>query len=343
MVYLLAALLIPLAATSDLRSNACGRTNRTSVQVSGNVRLKSLLQYPARSSDNAPDTFPCALLIGGSGSVGMDSCLNTIPPVSVLRDVADYLSQHGVATLRYNKRTYNHERTTFDALIHDAATMLHYLHASGKCAANEPITIIGHSQGANIALVLGSGADGTEAKRVNATLLVDLPRINVISFMGEGISIEHTMIRQLVELGEPEDAALTRQGFAGLRDGTIDPTKDMGEYEQGGLSGRFLLQWEAGVSLLVKQALNRHGDFADVVLLLLFLFFSISFLFFCSSLSFFFLQRPTRLTFDSICNGSCRDAVASWPSTVRQTGKWRLPTTTRCTTRSQRRSAWEVL
>ena len=255
MVYLLAALLIPLAATSDLRSNACGRTNRTSVQVSGNVRLKSLLQYPARSSDNAPDTFPCALLIGGSGSVGMDSCLNTIPPVSVLRDVADYLSQHGVATLRYNKRTYNHERTTFDALIHDAATMLHHLHASGKCAANEPITVIGHSQGANIALVLGSGADGTEAasRRVNATLLTHLPEINVITFMGEGVSIEHTMVRQLLELGEPEDAALTRQGFAGLRDGTIDPTKDMGEYEQGGSSGRFLLQWEAGASLLLSN------------------------------------------------------------------------------------------
>ncbi len=66
--------------------------------------LKGKITFPK----NFQGKIPCAILVQGSGSTDMDE---SIGPNKPFRDIAWGLAKHGIATLRYDKRTYTYGST----------------------------------------------------------------------------------------------------------------------------------------------------------------------------------------------------------------------------------------
>ena len=109
--------------------------------------------------------FPGVLLVHGSGSTDMDEYLP--PEISDTENgsrpfmqIAEYLSERGIAVLRYNKRGIGLKgivldegvvlNTTFDDLLQDAEKVLEYFLMQPEVDADD-ITILGHSEGTWIA------------------------------------------------------------------------------------------------------------------------------------------------------------------------------------------------
>jgi len=115
--------------------------------------LKGLLTLP----DRADGPVPAVVLVHGSGSSNMDEKVGKLTP---FKDLAEGLAQHGIASVRYDKRTYTHglkmmrskgepitvkEETIDDAIL--AAELLR----NDKRIDPEKVFIIGHSMGAMLA------------------------------------------------------------------------------------------------------------------------------------------------------------------------------------------------
>jgi uncharacterized protein len=115
--------------------------------------------------------FPAVLLIHGSGPVDMNETLGyvridnetgskTYPPARPFLQIADYLSERGIAVLQYDKRGVGANSTildsnvwgnvTFDDLKQDAEKALDILVQQPEVDANH-VTLVGHSEGTMIA------------------------------------------------------------------------------------------------------------------------------------------------------------------------------------------------
>lgn len=112
--------------------------------------LKGILTLP-----EGDGPFPGVVLVHGSGSSNMDEKVGKLTP---FRDLAEGLAQRGIASVRYDKRSYAHglkmvldkghpitvrEETIDDALL--AASLLRADHRIG------PVFLAGHSMGAMLA------------------------------------------------------------------------------------------------------------------------------------------------------------------------------------------------
>ena len=109
--------------------------------------------------------FPGVLLVHGSGATDMDEYLpplvtGTGEPARPFLQIAEYLSERGLAVLRYNKRGIGLNGTMLDLdvytnmtvqdLIRDVEKALQVLMQQSEVDASD-ITIIGHSEGTAIA------------------------------------------------------------------------------------------------------------------------------------------------------------------------------------------------
>jgi pimeloyl-ACP methyl ester carboxylesterase len=137
------------------------------IDLADGVKTDAQLTYPAIGDG----PFPGVLLIGGSGSVDMNEFMpafftGTGEPSRPMLQVAEYLSARGYAVLRYNKRYVGLNNTILNpditrspevqVLIDDAEKALEVL--SGLTEVDfKDITILGHSEGAIIALRLAIG------------------------------------------------------------------------------------------------------------------------------------------------------------------------------------------
>jgi len=115
------------------------------------VRLSGTMTLPV-----GPGPFPAALLISGSGRNDRDESVAGHKPMMVL---ADALTRHGYAVLRYDKRGAGQSTGNFDAattidFAHDAAAALAYLHRRPDVDGAR-IGVIGHSEGGTIGALLG--------------------------------------------------------------------------------------------------------------------------------------------------------------------------------------------
>lgn len=97
------------------------------------------------------DTFPCVVLVHGSGPNDRDETILSNKP---FRDIAWELAQRGIAVYRYDKRTYTYPKefiggyalTIYDETIDDAVEIIKMLLNTDNINPDE-IYVLGHSLG----------------------------------------------------------------------------------------------------------------------------------------------------------------------------------------------------
>ena len=112
--------------------------------------LNGLLTIP----DSAGGRVPAVVLVHGSGSSNMNEQIYKLTP---FKDLAEGLAQRGIASIRYDKRTFVYGRkmrkqciTVKEETIEDAVLAANLLRADPRIDPDE-IYIIGHSMGAMLA------------------------------------------------------------------------------------------------------------------------------------------------------------------------------------------------
>lgn len=121
--------------------------------------LKGILTIPNNNTNN----FPAVVFIGGSGPTDMHSSVGKLRP---FENMAQELAKKGIASIRYNKRTYEyqHELATNyyfnpdDEYVHDALSAINLLYDDDRID-HENIYLIGHSQGGQFAPVIANQTD----------------------------------------------------------------------------------------------------------------------------------------------------------------------------------------
>ena len=115
--------------------------------------LNGLLTLP----DNITTPVPAVVFVHGSGSSNMDEKVGKLTP---FKDLAEGLAKHGIASIRYNKRTLTHgfkmirdkslQITVKEETIDDAILATELLKNDSRIDA-EKIFIVGHSMGGMLA------------------------------------------------------------------------------------------------------------------------------------------------------------------------------------------------
>ena len=115
--------------------------------------LNGILTLP----ENITVPVPAVVLVHGSGSSNMDEKVGKLTP---FKDLAEGLARHGIASIRYDKRSYAHglkmvrdknEIITVKAETIDDAILATELLRNDERIASENIFIIGHSMGGMLA------------------------------------------------------------------------------------------------------------------------------------------------------------------------------------------------
>ncbi len=132
------------------------------IDLGNGVTTNAQLTYPAVGKG----PFPGVLLIAGTGPADKNETLGLVlkdkpPPTQPLLQIAEYLSERGLAVLRYDKRGVGENLTiadknvwgnaTINDLIHDAEKALNVLIEQPEVNGTKEITLIGHSEGTIIA------------------------------------------------------------------------------------------------------------------------------------------------------------------------------------------------
>jgi len=202
----------------------------------GGLKLAGTLLVPAGAS--ADRLVGAAVLLPGSGPTDRDG--NQLPQVrtELLRTLADSLADHGIATLRFDKRATMRyagswpaapdEMADFFALenmVGDAAAAWRTLAADERVDAAR-ILVIGHSEGGLIALALGA-----ESARGAETVDPPLRGMGLLATAGRTLDvvIREQVVRSLDESGVPP--ALRQQIMESL-DAVIASVHERGEYPE---------------------------------------------------------------------------------------------------------------
>ena len=113
--------------------------------------LKGILTLP----ENLEKPVPAVVFVHGSGSSNMDEKVMKLTP---FKDLAKGLAEHGIASVRYDKRSFAHGRkmlkkgdlTVKEEVIEDAVLASNLLKNDSRIDS-EKVFIIGHSMGAMLA------------------------------------------------------------------------------------------------------------------------------------------------------------------------------------------------
>lgn len=126
--------------------------------------LNGLLTLPGESlPGQAADPVPAVVMVHGSGPSDMDERVMALTP---FRDLAEGLAERGIASLRYDKRTFAHKRrlarakiTVKEETVDDAVSAVRMLKADLRIDADR-VFLLGHSMGAMLApRIDAEGAD----------------------------------------------------------------------------------------------------------------------------------------------------------------------------------------
>jgi uncharacterized protein len=155
----------------------------------GGLTIYGTYRHPAHRSG----PFPAALLIAGSGPTDRNgNSPEEAGPVDTIKTLADWLSQDGVASLRYDKLgsgktglgrfVFDPDAIGIKPFEAEATAALTYL-ARQRGVDRARLAVVGHSEGALFALLVATGAAGA-APPVHALALLEplaLRYLDVIS------------------------------------------------------------------------------------------------------------------------------------------------------------------
>jgi len=118
------------------------------ITANGNI-LAGTLTLP-----DSGDEYPVCLMIHGSGPVDRDENIK-VQKLNVFNTIAHRLAEHGVASLRYDKRgcaksTGDHLRASHQDTVDDAGACIDFL-LTAENISIERIVLLGHSEGTIIA------------------------------------------------------------------------------------------------------------------------------------------------------------------------------------------------
>lgn len=152
-------------------------------------------KYPVKGILTIPDDtkgpVPAVVMVHGSGSTNHDEKVGKLTP---FRDLAFGLEKHGIASLRYDKRSYVHGRkmikdnvqiTAENEVIEDVIMAVKILKEDPRIDSDS-IFILGHSMGAMLAPRID--AEGADAR-------------GLIMMAGSPYRLEEILVRQLKQAG----------------------------------------------------------------------------------------------------------------------------------------------
>lgn len=147
--------------------------------------LKGILSLP----DDSSSPVPAVVMVHGSGASNMDERVMKLTP---FKDLAEGLACHGIASIRYDKRTFAHARkmkncevTVKSETIDDAVLAVNLLRQTPGIDSSR-IFILGHSMGAMLAPRIDS--EGADAR-------------GLILMAGTPHRLEDIVVRQLKQAG----------------------------------------------------------------------------------------------------------------------------------------------
>ena len=156
--------------------------------LSDGVTLAGALTLP----EGLNETTPAIVMITGSGLQNRDEEICGHKPFAV---IADYLARNGIATLRYDDRGYGEstgdgKNATTEDFARDAKTAMEYLRKEMKF---KNVGILGHSEGAAVAFMLG--ADNNSGLFSNPNFII---AIGAQAVRGDSVLIDQsaTMLEQ---------------------------------------------------------------------------------------------------------------------------------------------------
>lgn len=162
------------------------RTEKIVVGKGTEYPLNGLLTLP----DNVNANIPATVLVHGSGASNMDEQIYRLTP---FKDIAEGLAERGIASIRYDKRTYVYARkmrkqsiTVREETIEDAVMASDLLRADPRIDP-EGIFIVGHSMGAMLAPRID--AEGGNYR-------------GLILMAGTPARLEDIVVRQLKQAGQ---------------------------------------------------------------------------------------------------------------------------------------------
>ena len=117
--------------------------------VTGDIHLPATIMMPADARD-----VPIVVMVHGSGALDRDETIYTNKP---FRDIASGLARKGIATLRYDKRTYVYRQPVTSM---DDETILDALSAIRLARRHSTrVYLLGHSLGAMLAPVIAERSE----------------------------------------------------------------------------------------------------------------------------------------------------------------------------------------
>ena len=206
---------------TDISEDISGNYQEISLSI-GEYELPGLLTLPEGAE--AP---PVILLVAGSGPNDMDETIAGIN--KPFADLAHGLAQHGIATLRYDKRYCAHpEAASADKLsiqsevLDDVKTALEMLAADDRID-NQRIYVLGHSLGGMLAPCIASENSQVKGIVIMAGTLRELAEVMVdqtaeaIDQQADGLSPEEldAAIQQLEQLQKDAEAIMALTGDGG--------------------------------------------------------------------------------------------------------------------------------
>lgn len=196
---------------------------------SGRLSLVGSLRRPDTSAAAADvaSTGRAALLISGSGPIDRDSNSRKLE-IDVMRQVAARLARSGVTSLRYDKRGVGASDGDFHAAgfhdnVDDARAALAALRAQPDVDPRG-IVLVGHSEGANIAVELAADDD----RLAGVVLLAGSSTTGEVVLREQAVAVGNTLpkpVRWLLKLLRQDVAATQDKRLAQLRATTRDTVR----------------------------------------------------------------------------------------------------------------------
>lgn len=176
------------------------------VNDEANATLSGIITYPVGYIQGKK--VPVVVMVTGSGPQNRDSEIYEHKPFLI---IADYLARNGYATLRYDDRCVGKSTGRFQAettkeVAKDAALAVKYLRDTKKFSK---IGVLGHSEGGNVAFMLGSDK------------LIDF----AITMAGVGVQGDECLYQQGIAIAKQsgQEYQLTKEQLREYLIGTMSP------------------------------------------------------------------------------------------------------------------------